>query len=143
MTMPMLSEVRVLIADANPAIASGLRLMLEQWGVGGCEAVSTRTELAAALSEATPDVVLFNIDLVSDLNEIESLLRRHPIGAIGLAAHFLTSDWLMQDKVPILEMPFGLDKLRSAVLSAARGTGKGIAPTGGGEVRQPATASQR
>ncbi|OYD84782.1 response regulator transcription factor [Azospirillum brasilense] len=139
----MLSEVRVLIAEANPVLASGLRLMLEQWDVGGCETVSTHAELAAALSEATPDVVLFNIDLVSGVDEIEALLRRHPVGAIGVAAHFLTSDWAMQDKAPILEMPFGLDKLLSAILSAAGKTGKGIAPTGGGEVRRPATASQR
>jgi len=141
--MSMLGNVQIVVAEANPAIVSGLRLMLEQWGVGGCEAVSTRTELAAALCEATPDVVLFNIDLVSGVDEIETLLRRHPSGAIGLAADFLTSDWAMQDKVPILEMPFSVDKLLSAILSAARRTGKGIASTVGEEVRWPATASQR
>ncbi|MCW2240489.1 response regulator [Azospirillum canadense] len=112
--MISLAGATVLIAEPYASVASGLRLVIEQWGAS-CRTVRSSAELHAALQSAVPDVLLVNIDLVGGSESIEALSRACSAVVVAMAARFLRED--ESDAVTCLEMPFSIADLQLAIAS--------------------------
>jgi len=88
-------EVRILIADDNPAVRTGLKLLLQfhpEWTVCG-EAVDGReaVQKAAALQ---PDIILLDIfmPMMDGLTAAELIHRDSPNAEILIVTHFESLD---------------------------------------------------
>ncbi|MCW2240524.1 response regulator [Azospirillum canadense] len=114
--MTSLAGSTVLIAEPYASVASGLRLIIEQWG-GCCRTVLSAGELHVALQCALPDVLLVNIDLVGGSEGVEALSRAYSTAVVVMAARFLGKD--EREAVACLEMPFTIADLQLAIRSAS------------------------
>ncbi|MCW2240535.1 response regulator [Azospirillum canadense] len=112
--MTNLAGTTVLIAEPYASVASGLRMIIEQWG-GSCRTVLSSDELHAALQSTLPDVLLVNIDLAGGREGIEALSRACSAVVVAMAARFLHSNEC--DTVTCLEMPFTIADLQLAIAS--------------------------
>ncbi|WP_451977018.1 hypothetical protein [Azospirillum endophyticum] len=106
----------VLIVEPYVSVASGLRLIIEQWG-GTCRVVCSPPKLHASLQSLTPDLVLINIDLAGGMEQVEVLSRAYATMIVAMAARFRTAAEDSCDTVTCLEMPFTMVDLQSAVRS--------------------------
>ncbi|WP_377810188.1 hypothetical protein ABNQ38_31225 [Azospirillum sp. A29] len=111
-----LTGMTVLIAEPYASVASGLCLIIEQWG-GTCRVVCSSSKLHASLQSLTPDLMLINIDLAGGREEVEVLSRSYPTMIVAMAARFRTAAEDNCDTVTCLEMPFTMGDLQLAVRS--------------------------
>ena len=116
--------LRVLIAEAHPIVALGLKDIVQKLGYELIESVLSSREAIMAAGEHHPDLMLVDVDLRGEMDGVTAAVEIH--NRLGIRCIFLAEnlDWMMQaraahaDPVAVLDKTSPLSAIADALQAA-------------------------